>query len=76
MQQLVALIREQIKQVEMVILLGSYAKNSYVDYDQRIEFGTPTYYMSDYDIAIVTRKPIGAVGVFVVRKDQGSLLRE
>ena len=75
MQQLVALIREQIKQVEMVILLGSYAKNSYVDYDQRIEFGTPTYYMSDYDIAIVTRKPIGAVGVFVVRKDQGSLLR-
>ena len=61
MQQLVALIREQIKQVEMVILFGSYAKNSYVDYDQRIEFGTPTYYMSDYDIAIVTRKPIGAV---------------
>lgn len=52
LQQLVALIREQIKQVEMVILFGSYAKNSYVDYDQRIEFGTPTYYMSDYDIAI------------------------
>ena len=61
LQQLVALIREQIKQVEMVILFGSYAKNSYVDYDQRIEFGTPTYYMSDYDIAIVTRKPIGGV---------------
>ena len=61
LQQLVALIREQIKQVEMVILFGSYAKNSYVDYDQHIEFGTPTYYMSDYDIAIVTRKPIGAV---------------
>ena len=74
LQQLVALIREQIKQVEMVILFGSYAKNSYVDYDQRIEFGTPTYYMSDYDIAIVTRKPIGAVGVFVVRKDQGSFV--
>ena len=70
MQQLVALIREQIKQVEMVILLGSYAKNSYVDYDQRIEFGTPTYYMSDYDIAIVPRKPLAAVGVFVERKDQ------
>ena len=28
LQQLVALIREQIKQVEMVILFGSYAKNS------------------------------------------------
>lgn len=61
LQQLVALIREQIKQVEMVILFGSYAKNKYVDYDQRIEFGTPTYYMSDYDIVILTRKPIGAI---------------
>ena len=39
----------------------NYAKNKYVDYDQRVEFSTPTYYMSDYDIAILTRKPIGAV---------------
>ena len=61
LQQLVALIREQIKQVEMVILFGSYAKNSYVDYDQRIEFGTPTYYMSDYDLLVLTRKEIGAI---------------
>lgn len=61
LQQLTALIREQVKQVEMIVLFGSYAKNKYVDYDQRIEFGTPTYYMSDYDIAILTRKPIGAV---------------
>ena len=61
LQQLTALIREQVKQVEMIVLFGSYAKNKYVDYDQRIEFGTPTYYMSDYDIVILTRKPIGAV---------------
>lgn len=61
LQQLVALIRENIKQVETVVLFGSYAKNKYVDYDQRVEFGTPTYYMSDYDIVILTRKPIGAV---------------
>ena len=47
--------------MEMIVLFGSYAKNKYVDYDQRVEFGTPTYYMSDYDIAILTRKPIGAV---------------
>ena len=60
LQQLVSLIREQVKQVEMIVLFGSYAKNSYVDYDQRVEFGTPTYYMSDYDIVILTRKPIGA----------------
>ena len=61
LQQLAELIRENVKQVEMVILFGSYAKNKYVDYDQRIEFGTPTYYMSDYDIVILTRKPIGAI---------------
>lgn len=60
LQQLTSLILEQVKQVEMIVLFGSYAKNSYVDYDQRIEFGTPTYYMSDYDIVILTRKPIGA----------------
>lgn len=60
LQQLTTLILEQVKQVEMIVLFGSYAKNSYVDYDQRIEFGTPTYYMSDYDIVILTRKPIGA----------------
>jgi len=61
LQQLAELIRENVKQVEMIILFGSYAKNKYVDYDQRVEFGTPTYYMSDYDIVILTRKPIGAV---------------
>ena len=61
LQQLTALICEQVKQVEMIILFGSYAKNKYVDYDQRMEFGTPTYYMSDYDIVILTRKPIGAI---------------
>lgn len=61
LQQLTVLIREQVKHVEMIVLFGSYAKNKYVDYDQRVEFGTPTYYMSDYDIAILTRKPIGAV---------------
>ena len=40
--------------VEMVILYGSYARGTYVDYDQRIEFGIPTVFMSDYDILIVT----------------------
>lgn len=61
LQQLVDLIRIHIKDVGMVILFGSYAKNKYVDYDQRIEFGTPTYYMSDYDLLVLTRKQIGAI---------------
>ena len=61
LRQLVRLIREHIKDVGMIVLFGSYAKDKYVDYDQRIEFGVPTYYMSDYDILILTDKEIGAV---------------
>ena len=61
LKQLVDLVRRNIKDVCMIILYGSYAKNKYVDYDQRIEFGVPTYYMSDYDILILTRKEIGAI---------------
>lgn len=61
LKQLVGLIREHVKNVGMIILYGSYAKNKYVDYDQRIEFGVPTYYMSDYDMLILTRKAIGAI---------------
>ena len=39
---------------EMIILYGSYARNTYVDYDQRIEYGIRTCFMSDYDILVVT----------------------
>ena len=56
LKQLVDLVRRNIKDVGMVILYGSYARNTHVDYDQRIEFGVPTYFMSDYDILILTRK--------------------
>lgn len=41
-------------QCEMVILYGSYARGNYVEYDQRIEFGVPTYFMSDFDILVIT----------------------
>ncbi len=51
---LVSEIRKRLPQTEMIILYGSYARNKYVDYDERIEFGIPTSYMSDYDILVVT----------------------
>lgn len=41
-------------QCEMIILYGSYARGNYVEYDQRIEFGVPTYFMSDFDILVIT----------------------
>lgn len=47
-------IKERIPQTEMVILFGSYATGKFVEYDERIEFGVPTSYMSDYDILVVT----------------------
>lgn len=51
---IVELVRKELPSCEMIILYGSYARNTYVDYDQRIEYGVPTYFMSDYDILIVT----------------------
>ena len=43
----------------MVILYGSYAKNTYVECDERRDFGVKTYFMSDYDILVVTKKRLG-----------------
>lgn len=53
---IVGLIRRYLPQAEMVILFGSYARNKYVDFDERVEFGVPTFYRSDYDILVVTSK--------------------
>ena len=58
--ELVGLIREEIKDVIMIILYGSYAKNNYVIHDVRIgPNGETTEYHSDYDIMIITRKRLG-----------------
>lgn len=51
---LVKEITKRIPQTEMIILYGSYATGKYVEYDERIEFGIPTSFMSDYDILVVT----------------------
>ena len=59
LRQLVSIIREEVSDVVMVILYGSYARGTYVDYDQRIEYGVKTYFMSDYDLLIVTQKRMG-----------------
>ena len=59
LRQLVELIRSEVEDVVMIILYGSYARGTYVDYDQRIEYGVKTYFMSDYDLLIVTEKRMG-----------------
>ncbi len=58
--ELVGLIREEIKDVVMIILYGSYAKNTYVIHDVQIgPNGETTEYHSDYDLMVITRKRLG-----------------
>lgn len=47
-------ITKRLPQTELIILYGSYATGKYVVYDERVEFGIPTSFMSDYDILVVT----------------------
>lgn len=51
---IVSLIVAKIPVCEMIILYGSYARGTFVRYDERVEFGIPTTFQSDYDIAVVT----------------------
>lgn len=51
---LVESILTRVKQTEMIILFGSYARNDYVVYDEKFEFGKLQFYVSDYDILVVT----------------------
>lgn len=58
--QLVGLIREEVKDVVMIILYGSYATDTYVERDIRRDYGGgKTEYRSDYDMMIVTRQRLG-----------------
>ena len=59
LRELVRLIRDEVKDVVMVILYGSYARNTYVECDERRDFGVKTFYISDYDLLIVTKKRLG-----------------
>lgn len=53
LRRIVKCVLEVLPGCEMIILYGSYARNTYVDYDQRIEYGIRTCFMSDYDILVV-----------------------
>lgn len=51
---IVEAIKTRVRQTEMIILFGSYARNDYVVYDEKYEFGKIQTYISDYDILVVT----------------------
>ena len=56
LKQIVSMVLEKLPRTEMIILYGSYARGTYVEYDERDEFGIMTSFMSDYDILVVTSK--------------------
>ena len=53
---LLELIKQHVSWCSMIVLYGSYARGSYVLWDERIELGVHTSYQSDYDIMIVVSK--------------------
>ena len=54
LKQIVNLVLEKVPHCEMIILYGSYARGTFVEYDERNEFGILTSFMSDYDLLVVT----------------------
>lgn len=59
LRELAALIRDEVKDVVMIILYGNYAANTYVERDERRDYGVRTIYMSDYDLLVVTKRRLG-----------------
>lgn len=56
LKKIVQYVLDELPCCEMIILYGSYARGDYVEYDQRTEFGIRTYFMSDFDLLVVTNK--------------------
>ncbi len=74
--ELVGLIRDEVKDVVMIILYGSYARNTYVELDiQRDYGGGKIQFMSDYDILVVTKKRLGARTVTVSSRVKSHFLQ-
>lgn len=53
---LLTLMQQRLKECEMIILFGSYARGDYVLWDSKIEYGVRTSYQSDYDILVIVAK--------------------
>ena len=57
---LVELIKNEVKGCEMIILYGSYSRDTFVIYDERITFGSRTVFQSDLDILVVCSLSVDA----------------
>lgn len=50
------LVQEGVADCEMIIIFGSYARGTYVLYEESIQYGILSVYQSDIDILVVTSK--------------------
>lgn len=71
---LVAIARKEIKDVVMIILFGSYAKDKFVDCDVTNDYGIPELYISDYDLLIVTKRSLGGKESTVISRIRNTFL--
>lgn len=53
---IVATILQEVLNVEMIILFGSYARGNQVTFDRQVEYGISTSYRSDYDILVIASR--------------------
>ena len=77
--QLVILIREEIQDEGMIILFGSYAKNTFIRHNVTKDYGGLIEFNSYYDILVISKKrwvktrvigkPTFAIALLMVRKD-------
>lgn len=74
--QLVGLIREEVKDVVMIILYGSYTKGKYVERDERRDFNVRTCYMSDYDLLVITRRRLGSREITVSTRVKNRFMQD
>ena len=76
LRELVGLIRDEVRDVVMIILYVSYARNTYVELDIRRDYGGgKIQYMSDYDILVVSKKRLGSRTVTVSSRVKSSFLK-
>ena len=61
---------------EMVILFGSYARGDYVEKDITIHEGNTLSYQSDFDILIVTKKPVYEMQMRLAREIENKIHKD
>lgn len=56
LRRIVSYVLAELPDCEMIMLYGSYARGNYVEYDEQVEYGIRTTFMSDFDLLVVTRE--------------------